>query len=137
MFAKALSLALLAVSAHGFAPMAPSAATATRGMQTTTSTSLGYSVTLVSDKGLNETFECDPNTFILDAAELKGIPAPYSCRAGACSSCASIVQEGEVDQSGNLFLDDSKVDAGWILSCVSYPRSDCTIKVDCEQEFYA
>ena len=132
MFAKALSLALLAVSAHGFAPMAPSAATATR-----TSTSLGYSVTLVSDKGLNETFECDPNTFILDAAELKGIPAPYSCRAGACSSCASIVQEGEVDQSGNLFLDDSKVDAGWILSCVSYPRSDCTIKVDCEQEFYA
>ena len=132
MFAKALSLALLAVSAHGFAPMAPSAAT-----RTSTSTSLGYSVTLVSDKGLNETFECDPNTFILDAAELKGIPAPYSCRAGACSSCASIVQEGEVDQSGNLFLDDSKVDAGWILSCVSYPRSDCTIKVDCEQEFYA
>ena len=135
MFAKALSLALLAVSAHGFAPMAPSAATATK--TTSTSTSLGYSVTLVSDKGLNETFECDPNTFILDAAELKGIPAPYSCRAGACSSCASIVQEGEVDQSGNLFLDDSKVDQGWILSCVSYPRSDCTIKVDCEQEFYA
>ena len=135
MFTKALSLALLAVSAHGFAPMAPSAAT-TRGMQTSSTTSLGYQVTLVSDKGLNETFECDPNTFILDAAELKGVPAPYSCRAGACSSCASIVQEGEVDQSGNLFLEDSKIDQGWILSCISYPRSDCTIKVDCENEFY-
>eukprot|EP00986_Skeletonema_menzelii_P018228 scaffold26592_cov171-Skeletonema_menzelii.AAC.2 len=136
MFHKALSLALLAVSAHGFAPMAPSAA-ATRGMQSSTTTALNFQVTLISDKGLNETFECDPNTFILDAAELKGVPAPYSCRAGACSSCASIVQEGEIDQSGNLFLEDSKVDQGWILSCVSYPRSDCTIKVDCENEFYS
>ena len=134
MFSKALSLTLLAVSAQGFAPIAPN--TATRGMQT--STSLGFTVTLTSDKEgwVDQTIECPPNVYILDAAEQQGVNTPYSCRAGACSSCASILIDGDIDQSGNIFLDGDKMDKGWLLSCISYPKSDCTIKVDCEDEFY-
>ena len=132
MFTKALSVVALlaAVSVQGFSPVAPSA-------RATTTTRLGYTVTLTSDKWTeDQTIECPETEFILDAAERQGVPTPYSCRAGACSSCAGILKEGDIDQSGNLFLDDSKVEAGWILTCVAYPKSDCTIKVDCEDEFY-
>ena len=130
MFTKVISLTLLAVSAQGFAPIAPNSA-ATRPK-----TSLAFTVTIVKDGAENQTIECAPNTYILDAAELQGVQTPYSCRAGACSSCASLLIDGEIDQSGQLFLDDDKLDKGWLLSCVAYPKSDCTIKIDCEDEFY-
>ena len=95
-------------------------------------------MTLTSDKEgwVDQTVECPPSVFILDAAEQQGVQTPYSCRAGACSSCAGVLIDGEIDQSGNLFLDDKKVEQGWLLTCVAYPKSDCTIKVDCEDEFY-
>ena len=131
MFTKATSIALLAVSAQGFAPVAPKSSAVS-------TTSLGYTVTLTSDKEgwEDQVIECPENVFILDAAEQKGVPMPHSCRAGACSSCASLLIDGEIDQSGNLFLEDAKIDQGWLLSCIAYPKSDCTIKIDAEQEYY-
>lgn len=129
MFTKVISLALLAFSAQGFAPIVPNSAT--RGK-----TSLGFTVTIVKEGAEDQTIDCAPNIFILDAAEQQGVQTPYSCRAGACSSCASLLVEGEIDQSGQLFLEDDKLDKGWLLSCVAYPKSDCTIKIDCEDEFY-
>ncbi|AUR01675.1 MULTISPECIES: 1,2-phenylacetyl-CoA epoxidase subunit PaaE [Roseobacteraceae] len=63
-------------------------------------------------------------TPILDAAIAQNMDAPYSCKAGVCSTCRAKVSEGEVEMMTNHALEDYEVRAGYVLSCQCIPLSD-------------
>ena len=90
-------------------------------------------ITLQTPDGSKETFECDEDTFILEALEDAGLDHQSSCRAGACSACAMKLVSGTVNQEEQSFLEDEQIEDGFVLTCVAYPTSD-EITLITEQE---
>lgn len=60
---------------------------------------------------------------ILDAGLEAGAELPFSCKGGVCSTCRARLVEGDVEMDVNYALEDYEVEAGYVLTCQSYPTS--------------
>ncbi len=97
-----------------------------------------YKVRLINeDEDLDQTIEVPEGEYILDMAEIAGISLPSGCKQGNCSACLVKVIAGKVDQSEQTFLQGSEIEAGFVVSCVAYPLSDCVLATHQEQCLYS
>ena len=72
----------------------------------------------------NLRFSCSEDQDVISAATMNGIDLPNSCCSGVCTSCASMILEGSVEQEDAMGLNDDLRNKGFALLCVAYPRSD-------------
>lgn len=82
------------------------------------------------------TFEVPEDQYILQTAEKQNVFPPFSCRNGACTTCAVRILEGEVYQPEAMGLSVELQKKGYALLCVSYPRSDLVVETQDEDEVY-
>ena len=61
---------------------------------------------------------------ILDAALQQGADLPYACKGGVCCTCRAKLVSGQVSMDVNYALEPEEVEAGFILTCQSHPRSE-------------
>ncbi|MBD1882270.1 2Fe-2S iron-sulfur cluster binding domain-containing protein [Coleofasciculus sp. FACHB-64] len=96
-----------------------------------------YQVRLVNPAiALDRTISVPDDQYILDMAEDAGIRLPSGCKQGECSACIAKLVSGEVDQSEQKFLRPKELEAGYTVTCVAYPLSDCTLETHQEQVLY-
>ncbi|MBW4519200.1 MAG: 2Fe-2S iron-sulfur cluster binding domain-containing protein [Scytolyngbya sp. HA4215-MV1] len=96
-----------------------------------------YQVRLVNPAiDLDQTIPVPADQYILDIAEDHGIRLPSGCKQGECSVCVAKLINGAIDQTEQRFLRSPEVEAGYTVTCVAYPRSDCTLLTHQEQILY-
>jgi len=86
--------------------------------------------------GTQHTAKVPADRYILHTVENQGVNLPFSCRNGACTTCAVRVLEGEIYQPEAMGLSPKLRERGYALLCVGYPRSDLEVETQDEDEVY-
>ncbi len=81
-------------------------------------------------------FTVSSDRYILQSAEAQGYQLPFSCRNGACTTCAVKVLSGQLSQPEAMGLSPELQAKGYALLCVSYARSDLVVETQEEDEVY-
>ncbi|MCO5972715.1 1,2-phenylacetyl-CoA epoxidase subunit PaaE [Actinoallomurus soli] len=80
-------------------------------------------VTILLD-GRATTAAVPRDTPLLDAMQRVRPDLPFACKGGVCGTCRARVTDGKVHMRRNFALEESEVDAGFVLTCQSTPLSD-------------
>ena len=64
---------------------------------------------------------------ILDAALRNSADLPFACKGGVCCTCRAKLVKGKVEMEVNYALEQSEIDAGYILTCQAVPVSEKVI----------
>lgn len=105
---------------------APGEARQRQGMRAS-DTTLDHSISRVTVRVDGQQMEFDlprNDQPILDAGLAAGAELPYSCKGGVCSTCRAKVVEGKVEMDVHYALEDYEIEAGYVLTCQSYPLTD-------------
>ncbi|QLE58611.1 2Fe-2S iron-sulfur cluster-binding protein [Nostoc sp. TCL26-01] len=86
--------------------------------------------------GKEYTLQVPEDRYILHTAEHQGVDLPFSCRNGACTTCAVRVISGDIYQPEAVGLSLELRRQGYALLCVSYARSDLEVETQDEDEVY-
>ena len=74
-----------------------------------------------------KTVDWDPTAeSLLDFAEKQGLTPPFSCRAGVCNTCLSVLVRGKVEYSEPPLMEPS---SGEVLLCCSKPLESVEIDI--------
>lgn len=91
--------------------------------QKTSSAENNSNITVIAD-GIHHQFLLNyEGQSILDAAIASGADLPYACKGGVCATCKGRLVKGSVEMDANFALEKEEIDAGFILTCQSHPRS--------------
>lgn len=85
-------------------------------------------VTVVLD-GRSTTSALPRERSILDGAQRTRPDLPFACKGGVCGTCRALVTDGKAEMRRNFALEENEVEAGYVLTCQSYPVSE-TLTVD-------
>lgn len=61
---------------------------------------------------------------ILDSAQTARSDVPFACKGGVCGTCRAKVCSGETKMVRNYALEAAEVEAGFVLTCQTYPIGD-------------
>lgn len=86
--------------------------------------------------GAVHTVRVPDDKYILHSVEAEGIELPFSCRNGACTTCAVRVTSGRIYQPEAMGLSPKLREMGYALLCVSYAESDLEVETQDEDEVY-
>jgi ring-1,2-phenylacetyl-CoA epoxidase subunit PaaE len=73
--------------------------------------------------GIRHRFPIREGETVIDAALNAGLELPYSCRGGMCCTCRARLVEGEVAMDVNYSLEAWELQAGYVLTCQSRPKT--------------
>jgi len=92
----------------------------------------------VTVENTGETYICQADTPLLDAALAAGIHMPHNCRGGACGTCKAKLVEGSVDHGWvmSFAITDEEKDEGYCLCCQAKPLSP-TIRLRMTHDMHA
>ncbi|MDL4814343.1 1,2-phenylacetyl-CoA epoxidase subunit PaaE [Actinomadura opuntiae] len=82
-------------------------------------------LTVVLD-GLRTTSRVSRETTILEGAQRTRADLPFACKGGVCGTCRALVRDGDADMRRNYALEPAEVEAGFILTCQSFPLGEAT-----------
>ena len=82
----------------------------------------GVEVTVVLD-GRATTVNVPLGSTVLEGAQRGRPDLPFACKGGVCGTCRAMLVTGTVDQRRNFALEQSELDAGYVLTCQSVPTS--------------
>jgi ring-1,2-phenylacetyl-CoA epoxidase subunit PaaE len=83
----------------------------------------GCEATIILD-GRRTTTTIPAGMPVLDGAQRARPDLPFACKGGVCGTCRARLVSGEVRMRRNFVLEQSELDAGFVLTCQSLPISE-------------